>query len=175
MSEVKTYTVLDRRKIQAELEAHAPINKDDIEGWCEFCPESIRQDQDKCLCGVPVVWYGSPMWRTIYGDPRKAENFGSLIVPDDNVGRYLMQQAGVAGFSNKTEAEKWTRAVRFFNAGDLRDIIKYCRRNTSNRGLISYVLNVTEKKRRDTRKVTPKKHRPSPEAGKGRPRKRYEG
>lgn len=174
MSEKRTYTVLDRRKILAELEAHAPINKDDVEGWCDFCPESIKQDQDECLCGAPVVWYGSPLWRSLFGDPRKAEASLRMIVPDDSAGQYLMHEAGVVGFANQSEYKKWERATNFFSQEELRDIVRFCGRKASGRGLISYVLNSTEKRRRDTRKVTPKKDIPSPGAGKRKPKKRVE-
>lgn len=165
------YTILDRRDIAEELGAHAP-RVQEITGYCDVCSGDVEQTHDQCEgCGAPVIWRGSGLWRKLYGDPDR--RLAQLLIeqPSDGAAAHLFALAGVQGFFNKTQAERWAKAVRNIDQHNLTSIIDYAVRKTQGPGLISHVLNITDK---NVRELTRRKRvkEPEPSAGHGVPRRR---
>jgi hypothetical protein len=166
-----SYTILDRREIVEELGAHAP-RAQEITGYCGICSEEVAQTHDACPnCDAPVIWRGSGLWRKLYGDPDK--KLAQLLIeqPTDEAALHLFTLAGVEGFFNQTQAKRWAKAVRNIDQHNLFGVINYAIKKTKGPGLISHVLNITDKRVREiTRKKRVKK--PAPDAGRGVPRRR---
>lgn len=164
------YHVIEFQKIKNYLGAHyQALDRDSLEDDC-ICGERVGQDVDKCPhCRIPVIWYGSRVWRRLYGNAAAAEQRLSIIVPDDSRGEYLMRRAKLSGFANETEAKRWERAVRNLNSGTLTRTIDFCARRSNGRGLVAHVLNTTDKQIREQK---PKRAKaPPPRAGEGVPRR----
>ena len=150
--------LIDLRVIRRELGSHYdPVEKDEYSGQCPVCEEMVSQSEDECSCGNPIVWRGSKMWRSLYGDPDRALARLMIVVPEDKIGKRLVARAGLQGFANKTEGKRWERAVKNIGEGDLIGIIDHAAKTSAGRGMISFVLNMTDKRIRERPRVKTKK------------------
>lgn len=139
---------IDLNEIRRELGAHfAQVPEEEHIAYCTNCSAKLTQDMDECpACGIPVVWFHSSMWKELYGTPGRKVKELSAIMPQDRAGKYLMYKAGLPGFKEKAEADQWTTLSAVLNQSELSEIINFCARRASGRGLIKYVLNAAAKK-----------------------------
>jgi hypothetical protein len=133
------YVMLDLRDIQEALGSHwNPAMKDDYTGVCEACGEPVSQRVNECpVCGIPVVWRNSKIWKHLYGSPDTYGQLLSIVEPEEPAGAELCKLAGVSGFANQTEADRWRRA-----AGIARHAAG---KKGRGRGAIAYAINLAEK------------------------------
>ena len=83
----KRYVTLDLRSIRSDLGDHYDATRrDEYCGICEVCEEEIPQDVNECpVCGTPVVWYGSRLWKALFGSPDAAVRLLNIIEPEDTM------------------------------------------------------------------------------------------
>jgi hypothetical protein len=141
------YVVLDLRDVQESLGAHYnPAMRDEYEGVCEVCQETVPQTANECpICGVPVVWRNSKAWKALYGSPDAYIRLLSVVEPEDKAGIELCQKAGLSGFANQTEAQRWARAARKLGYSRMSGIVAWATRDKRGRGAIAHALNLAEK------------------------------
>ena len=108
------YVVLDLRLIREELGEHySPVMRDDYTGVCEVCEEAVPQDVNECpVCGTPVVWRHSPIWKANFGSPDAAIRLLSIIEPEEELGAQLCRLAGVPGFAQQCQTPSGDPANR---------------------------------------------------------------
>ena len=163
------YVVLDFREVQERLGEHySAAMRDEYPGVCPECQEQVPQTVNECpVCSTPVVWRNSKVWKAMYGSPDAAIRLLSVVEPEDVAGVELCRLAGVAGFANQTEAQRWGRAAR--KLGDNR-MLGIARHAADKKGMgragIAYALNLAEKIAREEARPKPKEvPQPSQEAG----------
>ena len=159
------YVRLDFRDVQAALGAHYdPSMRDEYTGVCSECQEEVPQTVNECpVCGLPVVWFNSKAWKALYGSPDAYVRLLSMVEPEDEAGRELCRLAGVAGFANQTEAQRWARAARKLGQARLRGIVKWVQgKGRKGRGMMAHALNLAEKIAREEK---PKKAVDAPLVG----------
>jgi len=148
----KRYVVLDLRSIRSDLGNHYNHTlRDEYTGVCEVCEEDVPQNVNECpVCGTPVVWRGSPLWKALFGSPDAAIRLLNVVEPEEQLGRELCDRAGVAGFANQTEADRWRRAIKKLDKNRVRGIIEWVTKKKRGRGAISHAINFAAKVARET-------------------------
>jgi hypothetical protein len=142
------YVTLDLRDIQEALGGHwNPAMKDDYTGVCEVCGESVSQRANECpVCGIPVVWRNSKTWKHLYGSPDAYVQLLSIVEPEEPAGAELCRLAGVPGFANQTEADRWRRAARKLGQERAAGVARHAAgKKGRGRGAIAYAINLAEK------------------------------
>jgi hypothetical protein len=139
---------IDLNEIRLELGDHfGQVPAAEHIAYCDNCDEELTQLMDECPgCGLPVVWLHSKEWKSRFGTPGSRIKELSTIMPADNAGKYLMFKAGLSGFKEKAEADRWASLAATLGQRDLSEIINYCARKASGRGLVAYALNAAAKK-----------------------------
>ncbi|NIV32721.1 MAG: hypothetical protein GWN58_25735 [Anaerolineae bacterium] len=153
------YVILDLRDIQAQLGAHwDPAMRDEYAGVCEVCGEEVSQRANECpICGIPVVWRRSREWKRLYGSPQACIRLLSVVEPEDPAGAELCRLAGVPGFANQTEADRWRRAAKKLGQNRAAGIARHAvDRRGRGRGAVAYAINLAAKIAREKPKPRPK-------------------
>ena len=142
---------MDFRRIREQLGEHYDsVMRDEYTGVCEVCEEEVPQTVNECpVCGTPVVWRNSTIWKTLFGSPDAAIRLLNIIEPEDPLGLELCQRAGVPGFANQTEADRWRRAIRKLEDSRVRGIIAWVTEKKKGRAAISHAINFAAKVARE--------------------------
>lgn len=148
------YVVFDMDKLREELGSHYdPLYEDTYFEICPDCGARVYQDQNRCECGKLVVWDNSQIWRNKFEmTAAQAIRMLRTVVPIDSAGRMACDLAGVDGFSNQAEADRWRRHTSKLGVSKMKELIRSVSETTSGRGIISYVLNWSGKIIRDQAK-----------------------
>lgn len=148
------YTLIDLAKIKAEMGQHWNANeRESVTGRCSQCNEEIKQTRSTCIvCGTPVVWRGSRVWKRLYGGPSLAES-KLLRTPTDTAGIELCKHANVASFPTPRLLTRWEEAVEQLDSSDTDGIVAWCTdtmktRGRGMRGLVQFAVNTVEKRAR---------------------------
>lgn len=161
LHKVKTYHEIDLRKIKEEMGEHwTPHNARQIRDYCD-CGERVTQDVLDCpSCGVRIIWYGSRVWKDLYGSPDVMVQQLTVRPPTDDAGVYLFEKATLTGFNSQTDEASWKTANRWFTQAELISTIDHAYGTGSRRhGLVRHVLAITNKQgreRRDLKRRKPK-------------------
>jgi hypothetical protein len=153
---VPKYIVHDLDEVQDMLGEHE-VTKDTFVR-CSVCDTRHYQNTAECSgCGIPVIWKHSPIWKDEFGNPNSRIRELNKVKPTDRAGTLLMLKAKQTGFANKTEARKWSAAVRKIGDDEAVAAVEYCARGgVIGRPLIAHALNLADKKARESK---PKKQR----------------
>jgi len=122
--------VIDLDKEMEFLEG-AGIRKDEITAMCEYCGETVAQDQNMCAsCHIPVAWMHSTVWKKNYGDPTTF--LRGLKEPELSPKTALEVRAveafGTKGkFSNVTQAKDFRSLVGNYPEGYIMRLIEWAR------------------------------------------------
>lgn len=157
--ETTRYVTLDLRDIQEALGGHwSPAMKNDYEGVCAVCGEAVSQRVKECsICNTAVVWYSSKIWKQLYGSPDAYARLLSIVEPEETTGAELCKLAGVPGFANQTEADRWRRAAKKLGENRALGIARHAvEKRGRGRGAIAYAINLAEKIVRSEAKPKPK-------------------
>lgn len=157
--EMKTYHTIDLREIRDNMGEHwIPREAERYRGYCD-CGEEVAQDTLECqYCGMRIIWYGSKLWKNLYGSPDAMVRQLTVRVPEDNAGKYLFEKATLVGFNSQTDDSKWKTATRWFTQQELVDIIDHAYGKGSRRhGLVNHVMAIVNKKGREKRDLKRRK------------------
>jgi len=130
---------------------------------CNTCGEQVDQASEECsCCSTPVVWRSSREWKRLYGSSEQRIRELTLPDPDDDdeLGQDLLAKLGRTGFANTSQKKRWEKARRNIPEKDLRGMINHVLDGTNKRGVLSHLLNWTDKVIREAKaksKPTPKK------------------
>jgi predicted RNA-binding Zn-ribbon protein involved in translation (DUF1610 family) len=163
--ETTRYVTLDLRDVQEALSGHwSPAMRDEYTGVCTMCGEAVSQRANECpICGIPVVWRNSREWKRLYGSPDACIRLLSVVAPEEPTGVELCKLAGVPGFANQTEADRWRRAAKKLGEKRAAGIARHAaEKRGRGRAAIAYAVNLIEKIAREKPKPRPKRQpRPS--------------
>jgi hypothetical protein len=149
------YVTLNLQDVQEALGGHwNPAMRDDYEGVCEACGEAVSQRVKECpICNTAVVWYNSRIWKQLYGSPDAYARLLSIVEPEEPAGAELCRLAGVPGFANQTEADRWRRAAKKLGGSRAAGIARHAvEKKNRGRGAIAYAINLAEKITREAPK-----------------------
>ena len=155
------FVTLDLAELRSDLAEHYQnILRDTYEGTCPVCSEAVSQEVCECeICGTPVVWLHSPLWKQLWGSPADMSRRLSAIEPEDNAGKELCRLAGLPGFANQSEANRWGKAARKLGQPRMLGIARHVTKNKRGRGALAHGLNLAEKIAREE-KISKPKQRP---------------
>lgn len=155
------FVTLDLAEVRADLAEHyQATRRDTYEGTCPVCSEAVSQKVCECeICGTPVVWLHSPLWKRLWGTPTDMIRRLSSVIAEDSTGRELCRLAGLPGFANQTEAKRWGIAARKLGPSRMMGIVRWATKNKRGRGSIAHALNLAEKIAREE-KIDKPKQRP---------------
>ena len=128
--------------------SYEPSRRDDYAGRCSGCGETVGQNVEECAaCNTPVIWYGSKLWRQLFGSPEAVLRELTRPQPDDDdaLGSSLLDGLGLTGFANMAQKKRWNRARKKVKPERLEGMIKYVKENTHQRGTLPRLLNWTDK------------------------------
>jgi len=142
-----SYVVFDLDRLADDLGSHFEGSRaEEYTAICPICNEEVPQDVDRCeICGEPVVWKNSKLWKRKFGSPTVAIRKLDIVKPKGAPGRLICRRAGIDGFANKSEAKRWDKCVRGVGAKKMMEIIDVCSKSTKGRGILSYAMNWAEK------------------------------
>ena len=155
-----TYTLLDLDELADGIDQSI---RDRVTGVCSVCGEIVTQDNDVCeVCGTPVVWRKSAVWKRLFGSPSAAVRRLTLIPPDDGdaIGHLLLDRLRLAGFANASQKKRWQKARRNIPDAQLLEIVNSVLAATHRRGCIAHILNWTDKIIREQNKTSARPERP---------------
>jgi hypothetical protein len=162
-----TYVTLNLQDIQEALGEHwNPAMRNEYESVCDVCGEAVSQRVRECpICNTAVVWYGSKIWKQLYGSPDAYARLLSIVAPEEPAGAELCRLAGLPGFANQTEADRWRRAAKKLGENRAAGIARHAaEQRGQGRAAIAYAINLAEKITREAPK--PKaKQQPRPIGG----------
>jgi hypothetical protein len=143
----------DLKEITKDLGDHYdPTTRDEITAWCPGCGEQILQDAGICfVCEKPVVWLNSSVWRDLFGSPTDAIRRLTVVPPSSTAGVELCRLAGVDGFRNQAEADRFSAAEEILGLQETERLVNVARRklNKRGRGLMAYAINLLHSVARD--------------------------
>jgi len=137
------YKVFDLAEQRSEF--GPGVADEDVYAYCE-CGNIVYQTESVCpMCGMLTVWKSSKIWRSKFGDPALAIRKIVQVAPTDAVGQRLCKLAGVEGFANQAEADRWRRIIKHVGNERMGQVVDFCSTKTRGRGLIAYALNYGDK------------------------------
>ena len=152
------YVRLDLNYVKETLGGHYNRSlRDEYTGVCEVCQEDVPQTVNECpVCGTAVVWYNSPVWKSLFGSPDAFVRLLNVVEPEDGAGLELCRRASVSGFANQTEAQRWKRAYNKLGHSRMMGIVEYVtKKGNRGRGVIAHALNTAEKIAREQKITKP--------------------
>lgn len=155
--------IIDLKEIKSHLsgDALSMMEERNLTARCE-CGEYLSQGMDICpSCGKSVIWFNSKRWRELYGSPTEMKRRLTSIVPDSNLGKYLISRAGVSGFKSRDDELTWNRIEKGMSRGDILSMIVACERKGSRRyGLVRHALNYGRKVLREREPIAHEEDEP---------------
>ena len=125
---MSSYVVFDLDRIADDLGSHFEGSRaEEYTAICPVCNEEVPQDVDECeVCGEPVVWKNSKLWKRKFGSPTVAIRNLDIIEPREPAGKLICKRAGIDGFANKSEAKRWGRCIRHLGQEKMIEIVEIC-------------------------------------------------
>jgi len=124
-------------------------DRDSYTEECPVCEERITQMMNECAaCQTPVVWYDSPLWKEIYGQPNTAARLLSIVLPEDPVATEVMKLAGRKGFDNQSQANRWKKAYAVLGEKHSRRLVRWVAEHSGGRNgnaRLSWCMNLMAK------------------------------
>ncbi|MCP4539449.1 MAG: hypothetical protein GY832_20115 [Chloroflexi bacterium] len=156
MTSKPNYTLFDLQQIIKDLDDHYdPFQRDEYTASCS-CSEPVGQDVNKCpVCERWIVWRNSNVWRNKYGSPKTFIRSLSMVRPSDPAGVRICELAGVVGFANQAEADRWADCLRQLGEARMLGIVSYIQRAAKRkgtrrgRGIVNWAFNVAVKNVRE--------------------------
>lgn len=129
--------------------SYSHSERDSYTEECPICQERITQMMSECgTCHTPVIWFDSPLWKEIYGQPNTQARILSIVLPEDPVGRELMQLARRKGFDNQSQADRWKKSYAVLGEQRSRKLIKWVGEHSGGRNgnaVLSWCMNLMAK------------------------------
>lgn len=154
------YVIFDLRDVQENLGEHwNPAMRDEYVAVCSVCSEYVSQRVNECpYCGIPVVWRSSREWKRLYGSPEAYIKLLSVVEPEEPTGAELCRLAGVPGFANQTEADRWRRAAKKLPEHRVMGIVRHAvGKRGKGRGAVAYAINLAARIARELPRPKPER------------------
>lgn len=142
------YARFDLDQIIGDIGGAAKGDVDSIKGRCPQCGNWVKQDANTCdLCGIPVVWENSIVWRRLYGSPTQKIREYEMVLPTTRTGKELISACNTMGFRTQHDDDDWAKAESFFGATHMRGIIEYVTRKKHHKGAggLAHALAIARK------------------------------
>lgn len=152
------FATIDLRQIVDMVGSH--FDRSELEQYCGQCPICrdnnrltwISQEQNQCeVCGTPIVWQNSPLWRSIYGSPDEVIRQFRAIPAVTKSGQALLLNAGLPGWFAVSDSATWQKAVEMFGELEMTRIANFVTQKKTGHPAIRYAINIAKKKIREDR------------------------